>query len=118
MAKPNEDYTKAQLREEKRRLLEERRDLLARNSELKAEVERLQKALQNTSLVGRTLTDDYCNGFFGGHTFNLKGAKVCEESDLIVLVRRKDGRYFEADFDSRAQKHELMTKWTSVKEVR
>lgn len=49
MAKPTEDFTKMQLREEKARLLTERRELLRRNNELQNELDDAKALLRHAS---------------------------------------------------------------------
>ena len=77
------------------------------------EIYRLQKLLRNESWIGKEIADDYCNGYFGGQEFHFKNAIVSDETPLSITVRRRDGRYFKADFDDTDEKYEYMVQWTT-----
>lgn len=40
--------------------------------------------------IGKIIRDGYCNGFFG-RDFDLYGAKIIEEGDEYIVIRKENG---------------------------
>lgn len=73
------------------------------------------------SFAGETIKDFFCNGFFGGSTYDLEGAEITriyEDEDAIVLEvkktnKKRDYGYFSGHWEDWKTVHDFLERWTS-----
>jgi len=70
--------------------------------------------VQSGEFVGRTITDYYCNGFFG-RRYDLTGSEIIENGNNFITIRDPDGAdhttYFSPGWQIRDMRT-LIEEWT------
>lgn len=108
-------------------------DVGVRKVSLDEFIEKLEKVLSNNPkdyksmskiFIGETIKNFFCNGFFGGDTYDLEGAKITrvyESSEgAVVEVAKENGRYeyalFDDDWKDWKTVYEHLSEWTNEKQ--
>lgn len=77
------------------------------------------------SLIGETIQNFFCNGFFGSRTFDLTGAEIVriyksDDNSIVIEVKKYNGNYeygyFEEGRNDWKTVYEYLCKWMQEEE--